>query len=84
MLSKRLAQLLASSDDDEVLRYARAEIGAGLTRTPYDGMLNGLKVLTSRRQAELQRLRAAQQRDAQKKGSMGSPGERGGDRSPPE
>lgn len=44
MISKKLDRLLSSSNDMELLQYARDEIGAGVGRVKYSGNLANLRV----------------------------------------
>jgi hypothetical protein len=74
MIQRKLATLLASSEDEEVLRYARAMIGSGVRRSPYEGLLTQLRVIASQRQAQLARLR--QQQESQQKGAQSGTGSR--------
>lgn len=70
MFHRKLISLLSTSDDEEVLRIARTMIGSGVRRTPYEGLLNHLRVVASQRQAYLARTRM--QQDSRQKGASGS------------
>lgn len=61
MLSRKLTHLLANSDDEDVLRIARASIGVGVRRSPYEGLLRNLRLVASTREAQLARLRIAKE-----------------------
>ena len=74
MLSKKLKQLLARTEDEDVITFARENIGAGLERNnPYQTLLRDLQVSLMLRQRQLsdQSGRAARQ---QQQGSPGSKG----------
>jgi hypothetical protein len=44
MISQKLARLLLASNDQQLLEFARDEIGAGVTRSPHAGTLQDLRV----------------------------------------
>jgi hypothetical protein len=44
MISKKLARLVLASDDQQLLEFARDEIGAGVGRSPHAGTLQDLRV----------------------------------------
>ncbi|HMP03316.1 MAG TPA: hypothetical protein PKC45_12530 [Gemmatales bacterium] len=56
MINQKMSALIRASHDRQVLAYIRAEVGAGARQTPYAGLVNNLKVMTSVRSAELARL----------------------------
>jgi hypothetical protein len=62
MFARKLTHLLANSNDEEVLRIARASIGVGVRRSPYEGLLRNLRVVTSQREAQLARIRIAKEK----------------------
>ncbi len=77
VLASKLDGLIRTCEDPFVLSFIRTEIGAGLKRNKYAGLLTKLKVQTSLRATELQRL----QQEAWKKDpnrslgdSFGKPG----------
>lgn len=43
-IGKKLSRLLASSEDDKVLDFARENIGAGVSRSPYSSLFDNLKL----------------------------------------
>ena len=69
MFYKKLYQLLSTSDDEEVLQISRASIGAGVRRSPYEGLLSNLRVVTSQREAQLARARLAKEKASSGKGT---------------
>lgn len=73
MIYQKLAALVRNSDDRQVLAFIRAEVGAGVPQTPYAGLVNNLKVMSSMRAAQLPRLKAEPPRTPHPGGR--SPGE---------
>lgn len=53
VFAKRIAAQLKSSNDRELLQYARENIGAGVTNSRHMGVLKDLKVSVSARQSAL-------------------------------
>jgi hypothetical protein len=73
-ISKKLKQLLTRSNDEETLRFARENIGAGLDRSnPYTPLLRDLQVTAILRQRQLNDAagRAARQQQQSSPGSKG-------------
>jgi hypothetical protein len=73
MIAKKLKQLLNRSEDEETLRFARENIGAGVGRTPYEPLLRELRVATMFRQRQLNDAAGNSARQQQ----QGSPGSKG-------
>jgi hypothetical protein len=71
VIGKKLNQLLMATTDEEVLDFARENIGAGVGRTVYAGMLNNLKFNVTQRKRQLYL-----QRTMVRPGQPGSPGYR--------
>jgi hypothetical protein len=72
VIGKKLKQLLVATDDEEVLDFARENIGAGTpARGPYVGILNDLKWTCMQRKRQLQTLKVQSQ-----PGPSTSPGSR--------
>jgi hypothetical protein len=44
MITKKLTKLLMATDDQQLLEFARDEIGAGVTRSPHAGTMQDLRV----------------------------------------
>jgi hypothetical protein len=80
VIYKKLRSLLRSSDDERVLAFARDNIGAGLRRSPYQSLLNDLKITCMLRTRQLDELR----REAALKARNSSPGNRSPGDSKPE
>lgn len=59
VLYKKLRTLLRTQDDDKTLRFARENIGAGVSRSPYVSLLNDLKMTCITRTRQLEELRRA-------------------------
>lgn len=55
MIYHKLSSLIRSCEDRQVLAFIRTEVGAGVTATPYAGLVNNLKLLSSMRAAYLAR-----------------------------
>lgn len=55
MLAAKLTQLIRRSDDPQVLRFIRGDVGAGVKSDKYNNLLARVKTETSLRQAELTR-----------------------------
>lgn len=54
-IGRKLAGFLRTSDDPQLLQYARENIGAGVGRTRHGKVLSDLKLLATQRQAQLHR-----------------------------
>ncbi|MCS6977348.1 MAG: hypothetical protein NZM31_10130 [Gemmatales bacterium] len=65
VLHRKLRSLLRSVDDERTLRFAYDNIGAGVGRSPYNGLLNDLKltIILRRRELDDARRAAAQRGD---------------------
>lgn len=57
MIYHKLSTLIRTCEDRQVLAFIRMEVGAGVTATPYAGLVNNLKVLSSMRAAHLARIK---------------------------
>jgi hypothetical protein len=73
MIYQKLGSLIRSSDDRQVLAFIRNEVGAGVPHTPYAGLVNNLKVMSSMRAAQVARLKTEPPRTPHPGGR--SPGE---------
>jgi hypothetical protein len=58
MIYHKLSALIRICEDRQVLAFIRTEVGAGVPATPYAGLVNNLKVLSSMRSAYLARTQA--------------------------
>lgn len=58
-IAKKLNRLLASTDNPEILDFARENIGAGLKNTPYEHLFNRLKVTCILRKRALYEMKNA-------------------------
>jgi hypothetical protein len=72
MFHTKLTYLLSTSNDEEVLRLARASIGVGVRGSRYERLLANLRVVTSQREAQLARLRIAKEKGEKAGSEKGS------------
>lgn len=72
VLAAKLISLIKQSDDPEVLRFIRFEVGAGTKTVRYAGLLNRVKTETTLRQAELTRLAKIAEKNRPKSPGEGS------------
>jgi hypothetical protein len=75
VIGTKLNQLLMATEDEEVLDFARENIGAGVGRTTYSRMLNNLKFNTMLRKRQLLQMKNTQRLQYSNSPGSRSPGE---------